>query len=826
MIRIDWRRLSGLQHAWCSDLHGDVRFAARQLTRSPGFTFAVLATLALAIGANTAAFTLFRAVLLTRLPYDAPDRLVHLWEGNPRSPQGRAAASWPDFLDWRSQSHAFAGLEGYDPSNLAAAASDGGRMLQGGRVTPGFLDLLGATPQLGRGFLPEDEVPGGAGVVIVSHGYWLSRFGGIPSVLDSSMTMNGRRYRVIGVLPGAFHFAPLGEASVWLPLDPADPSRQQRFNHGLRVVGRLRDGVTPVAAQASLNTLMARLAQAYPETNKGRTALVVPLADELTGSARPLLVGLLLAMSLVLAIAGANIAGLLLARALAREHEMLVRSALGATRGRLVRQLLVESLLLAGLGGGLGLTLAHVSVQFATAALPDGLRSQLPSLRDVPLDAAVFGYCAAVTLITGIGFGLGPILHVLRVAPRAGLSTARGGSAARSLLRIRDGLIVAEIALTMALLSGTALVGRSLTALFRLELGFSPEEVTTVRVGLSGPRYANSSGAQQRFFERLLADVRAIPGVRAAGAVSSLPLEGGRTLTFRVEGRPEPRPSAGVEVVGRGVAGDYFHALAVPLLAGRLLTAQDDSTRPLYLLIDESTARRAFPDGNAVGQRLRLEAFPDSPWEIAGVVGDVRTGPLDQPFRPTIYTSHLQSAENRMSLVVRSAVEPGEVVSRIRKAVSSLDPNAVVYGARTLGDQVSDSGAVVLRRLSLLLLGAGAGVALVLSVMGLYGVVAFTVARRSRELGIRAALGAGPGALLRLVMRQGLALNFLGTGIGVGLGLALAATVRTLLFGVSPTDPMTYVATAALLTGATLTASWLPARKATRVDPATVLRRE
>jgi putative ABC transport system permease protein len=826
LTRIDQHAALRLRRtAWWTDLRGDLRFGIRLLLRSPGFTLAALTTLALAIGGNSAAFTLFHAVLIKRLPYADPERLVHIWEDNPRSARGYSEASWPDFSDWRSGSNSFTALEGYDQTNVTVAGSAGGQMLQGGRVTTGFFDLLGISPVLGRAFRTEDEVPGGADVAVLGFGFWQQRFGGSTGVLDSSLSMDGRTYRVIGVLPEQFRFAPLGEASIWLPLDPADPSRQRRSYHGLRVVGRLRDGVSAVEARASLDVVMAHLAEAYPESNQGRSARVIPLTEELTGPSRPLLMALLAAMTLVLAIAGANIAGLMLARALARGEEMMVRSSLGASRARLLRQLFVESLLLAGIGGLLGVGLARVGLHFLPAILPEGLRAQLPLVLTSAMDGTILVYSCLITLIMGIGFGLGPVLHVLRSHEGGAIGNARRSTVSRGMLRLRDGLIVAQIALTATLLAGSALLAQSIAALLHVDLGFQTQQVTTLRVALSGPRFS-AGEAQQRFFEQLLEAVRAIPGVGSAGAVSHLPLDGGGTLTFRVDGEPEVPPSERREVVGRAVAGEYFQTLQVPVRSGRLLSQEDNGTGPHRVLIDASTAREFFETGEPVGRQIRFYAFPAMTWEIAGVVGDIRTGPLDQPFRPTIYFTHLQNPQNRMSVVVRSGLDPTALTARIREAVNALDRDAVVYAERTLQAQVADSAPVEVRRLSLALLGLCAALALVLSVIGLYGVVAFTVARRDRELGIRAALGASPRALQQLVMRHGLGLTLAGGALGLVLSLVLAGSIGALLFGVSATDPITYVGTAGFLAAVTALASWIPARRATATDPAIVLRRE
>ncbi|HEY7683601.1 MAG TPA: ABC transporter permease [Gemmatimonadales bacterium] len=802
------------------DLAGDVRFGLRLLARSPGFTALLLITLALAIGANSATFTVVRSALLRGLPYLEPDRLVHLWETHAG---GRSEASYPDFLDWRTERGVFAQLEGYNASDVTVARPDGGEIRLGGRVTPGFFELLGTQPILGRSFRPEEDVPDGAPVVILSYGYWMEVFGGDRGVLDSTLTLDGRPSRVIGILPPEFHFAPIGTADLWLTLGRSAERRGQRFNHWVNVVARLRDGVTPAGAAVSLNALMNRLAASYPGSNQGRAALVVPLRQQLLGDIRPVLVALFVAMGLVLAIACANIASLLLARSLGREQEIRLRSALGASRWRLTRQLLVECLILGVLGGALGAMVGHLGVRLVVTSLPEALLDHLPYLRRVSVDAAVLGYTMLLALATALGFGLGPIAHAIRADGRGLVVRRSGVTAPGALLRLRDGLIVGEIALTLVLLTGTALVGRSLAALLSLELGFEPDQVLTLRVALNGPRF-EANAVRQQFMDRLLDGVRALPGVSASGAVANLPLQGGNTNTFRVEGEPEAPPASRLEATTRATAGEYFRALGIRLVEGRVFDATDDSTHRLSVLISESLARHLFPAGSAIGRELRFYAFPESTWQIAGVVGDVRTGPLDAPSPPTIYFTHRQYPAYRMSVVVRSAVEPAALSREVRRLVRELDPAVPVYQVNTLKAEIGAAPAVAARRVPLLLIGAFAGAALIVAMVGLYGVVSFNVARRSREFGIRMALGAGPEQILGTVLRYGVSLALAGLGLGLLLALGLGQLLRGMLFGIGPGDPIAYLAAGSLLALVTLLASYLPARTATRVNPTDALR--
>lgn len=806
------------------DLRTDLRLGLRMLLRAPGFTLSALATLGLAIGGNTAAFSLFNEVLLRRLPYPEADRLVIAWEEI--TSRGRISeASWPDFLDWRAQSHSFSALEAFNPTNATVSLGTGARMVQGAWVTGGFFSALGQGPAIGRGFRPEDEVSGGPQVAIVSHQFWQDQLGGSPGVLDSVLTVNGQPVQVVGVLPASFRFTAVGAPVLWLPFNPSDPSRHQRINHQVRVLGRLRPGTTLAEGTRGLAAVMGRLASDYPETNQGRSARLVPLADEVTGPARPVVLALLFAMVLVLAVAVANIAALLSARAVARSEEMQVRAALGATRARLVRQLLVESLVLSALGGMLGLAIAAVLLRLLATGLPEAVRTQFAAPEIAGLTGAGLWYSLLLTLVTGVGFGLSPVLHVLRPAGKltgAGRRVIGGGAH----WTLRNGLIVGEVALTMALLTGAALVGRSLGSLLGKDPGFQPEGVATARIALAGPRYAQSNQAQQQFFERLLSEIRGLPGVQSVGAVDRLPLEGGGMVTFRVEGQAEVPPSQREPLVSRTVAGDYFQSMRIPLVAGRHFTAEDDSAHAPVVLLDQATATRLLGGANPVGARLRFYALPGSAWEVIGVVGTVQTGDLDGPERPTVYFTHLQAAANRLSVVARTAGDPAVLIRAIRAAAARLDRDAAVYAERTLEAQVGESAPVLFRRLSLLLLALCAGLALVLSVVGVYGMVALAVAERRRELGIRAALGARPGALLRLAMGRGLRLCAAGTLAGLALSVLLAQGARGLLYGVAPTDPVTYLAAGLLLSGVALIACWLPARRAALANPAEVLQRE
>lgn len=804
---------------WWHELRADLGYALRGLRRQPTFAVAALLTLALGIGATAAMLTVARATLVRLVPFADPDRLVAVWESPPRDPAARGAASYADLLDWRSDSGAFAALEGYDETNLTLTGIDEPVRLQGARVTAGFLAMLGVRPALGRGLTPGDAAAGEAPATVVSHDFWRRRLGGDPAALGRTLTLDGRGFTVVGVLPPDFRFVPAGEVEVWLPLDGAAAGARERADRRLRVVGRLRVDVSAPRASAELATLMRRLAAQYPETNAGRTARVVPLRDEIVGPVRPLLVALGGAVALLLLVACTNVASLFLARSLARGHELAMRVALGAGRGRIVRQLLAESVLVAVVGGAAGVALAWGSVAWLAATASPQAVGRMPFLRGLTVDAAVLGGAAVVALASGLAFGVAPALHAARLS-FAGLARRDAGTFGN---RAQRAFLVAQVAFTTVLLVGTGLMTRSVVALVRVDPGFATERVVTMRLALAGARY-DDPAVQRRFFETLVTRVGALPSVRDAGAVSQVPLSGGGASTLRVDGEPEPDRAARPEAMRRSVAGDYFRAMGIRMVEGRPLEARDDSTAPPALVMSEGLARRLFGRERAVGRRLRFDDAPGTAWTVVGLAADVRATSLDAPATPLVYVSHLQAPENRMTVVARAAGDPAGLLAAMRRAVGALDPSLPVYQAGTMAEQVAGTPAVYVRRYMLLLLGGFAVVATLLAAVGLYGVTAYQVARRTRELAIRAALGATRRAVIALVLRQGTALAAVGIVLGLAAAAILGRGLRSLLFGVQPADLLTYGAVTTLLAAVTLLASLIPARRAARMNPTDALR--
>jgi putative ABC transport system permease protein len=750
---------------------------------------------------------------------------VHLWETQRNDVNDRSEASYPDYLDWRAASDVFAGVEGYNETNVTVSDTERAVRERGVRVTPGFFRLLGVQPTRGRSFRDEEDEPDGLPVVVISHEYWQRQFGGAESGLGSSMLIDGRPHTIIGILPRDFRFAPGGDADLWFTLGGGAQTRSERFNHWVNVVARLRPGVGIESARSRMTTVMQGLAAQYPETNSGRGAIVVPLRDAIVGPVQPMLTVLLGAVAIVLIIACANVASLVLTRSIERMNEIAVRAALGASRPRLIRQFVTENVLIAIAGGILGAWVAWQAVRTLLSVASPEMFDQMPHLRDAGVNGAVLGYTLLIACLTGVAFGLVPALAVTH---RSSANLLKGGGrtgVSKGRHRLRDALVACEIACTLVLIVAATLMARSLDRLLRVDPGFVPDQVVTVRLALAGTRY-RAPDVQQRFFEEFQRRVRVLPGVQEVGAVTNVPLQGGGTNTFRVEGLAEPPASDRPEATMRGVAGDYFRAMGIRLVDGRVFTARDDSLAKRAIVINEALAHRLFGDSPAVGARFRFYAFPESAWTIVGVVGDVKTSSLDAPAPPTVYYTHLQVPENRMSLVVKTDRDQVALLGALGGVAREMDATLPVYAARTMRDQIGGSQAVSARRYPLMLIGAFAVAALALAVVGVYGVIAYSVAQRTRELALRVALGATDRDVIGLVVRRGALLAAAGIMVGVPAALILNRSLGGLLYGVSASDLTTYLVVTLTLTLIALVASYVPARRATRVDPATALRAE
>ncbi len=798
----------------------DVRYAIRSLLRSPGFALAAIATLALGIGANTAVYSLVRGVLFRALPFAAPERLVALNETYPARGYTAMVASPPNYLDWKSRSRSFSSMAAYTTGDLALSEGREPERLRATLVTADFFETLGVAPAAGRTFAPDEFVSGRDRVAVLSHGVWQRRFGGDPAVVGRTIRLDGDAYRVAGIMPAAFRF-PEDGPDAWVPLTFPDNVATQRGAHYLSVVGRLKSGVTLEQAKADLQAIGADLARKYRDTNEGHGATATALRGSLVKAVRPALLTLLGAVAFVTLIACANVANLLLIRAAHRSSELAIRTALGAGRGRIARQLLTETLVLAVCGALLATALAEAAVDAIVRLSP----GTIPRLSEVAVDGGVLAFTALWTIVTVVLCGVAPIIGVFARAPMAALKVAGADAAAQpGPARLRRLLVVGEIGVALLLLVGAGLLVRSLARLAAVDPGFSADRVLRFDLSLPGSRYPDDARIAA-FTDTLLARMRSLPGVQSAGATFGLPLTDFQfNSTFRVAGHdidPAYEPSAQVRVASR----DYFRTVGLPLVAGRLFTPADTRGAPAAILASRSAAARFFPAGDAIGQRLRFGARPGNvrlEGAIVGIVGDVHDQGLDHGLVPEFYASLEQAPVGAFSVVLRSAQEPGSLAAAVRREVKALDPELPVTQLEPMLEVVSRSISGPRFLMSLLL--AFAIIALLLAAVGIYGVTAYSVSQRTRELGIRMALGADARNVRALVLRDGLRLALTGLGLGLCAALALTRLLRGLLFEVPPTDLATHAGVALVLLAAALIACWIPARRASRLDPLKALR--
>jgi putative ABC transport system permease protein len=796
-----------------ADLWQDLRFGARMLVKQPGFTLIAVVTLALGIGANTAIFSIVNAVLLRPFPYQAPERLLILLER--LSVTGGFSPSYPNFVDWRAQNTAFEAISAVkqkESFNLTGAGEP--ERLQGRLVSAEFFSLLGVKPLVGRDFLAEEDRPGATPAVILSYGFWQRRFGADPSVIGKQLTLNLQSYTVIGVMPANFHFG--AEADVTAPIGlQAERFGRRGRDPGADVVARLKPNVSPQQAESEMNLIAARLEQQYPESNKNRRVRVTPLHERFVGDVRQPLLILLGAVGLVLLIACANVANLLLVRASARQKEMAVRVALGASRRTLVRQLLTESVLLVVLGAALGILLALWGTSFIASQLPDGI----PRLQEANVDARVLVFTLAVSLLTGLLFGLAPALQASRPNLTEGLKEGERGSSGRRQW-LRSGLVIGEVALTLTLLVGAGLLIQSFRRVLAVDPGFKAQNLLTMQLSVNKPDFQQVAN----FFDRLQQNIRNLPGVTAVAVSNGLPFESANYPGFIIEGRPAPDNKGGG--LRYAVSPAYFQTMGIELIKGRLFTAEDTRDSPLVTVINEVFARQHFPNEDPLGKRIRQPSADSPSLEIVGVVRHVEHYNLDgrNSVQPQFYTSFNQNPAGHAHVLVRTAVEPLSLVAAVRAQVAALNKDQAVFNVRTMEQTVAQS--VAARRFSMLLLAVFAVVALALASLGIYGLMSYAVAQRTREIGVRMALGAQSGDVLKLVVRQGMKLTFIGVALGLVASLALTRTMKNLLFNVSATDPATFAAIALLLIAVALLACFVPARRATKVDPLVALRSE
>jgi predicted permease len=803
----------------------DLHYGWRALRKQPGFTLITVLTLALGIGANTAIFSVVNGVLLKPLPYREPERLVYWWGVQPQLKQAPFAPA--DFLDYQAQNQSFEQIGAYRNMSFTLTGAAQPEQVDGRIVSANYFALLGLAPERGRAFAPEDGRAGAARVVLLEHGFWQRRFGGETKIIGQTLTLSGESATVIGVMPQGFKEA---DVDLWvnpyqivpdLSTGARDDILSVRSNVYLEVIGRLKPGVTLAQAQADISAIAARLGQQYPRTNAIRGVRLVSLHESIVGDVQPLLLALLGAVALVLLIACANVANLALARASTRGRELAVRAALGAGRGRIIRLLLTESVLLAVVGGLFGLGLAVLGVDWLIAFSP----TDLPRLSEIGLDRRVLGFTFLVSLLTGVVCGLLPALAASAVNLNEALKEGGRSAGNTSRQRARSVLVIAEVALALVVLLGTGLLVKSFARLQAVEPGFDPTNLTTLLVWLKETKYVESAAARIAFVNELGARLERLPGIEAVALANDLPMRGVDATSYPIiEGRPLSEPHERIGVGRHTVKAGYFQALGIPLRTGRALTEQDNEQAPLVMVVNETAARLLWPGENPVGKRLKF-GKPEYPWtEVVGVVGDVKHAGLHEPAGPQVYGPYSQAAWPTLRIAVRSKLDAAAVGAAVRREVQGLDPNQPVSYVKTMTEVMAE--AVAPRRSALALFSLFAVVALLLACIGLYAVMSHDVTRRTSEIGIRMALGAQKGAVLRLIVGQGMKLAGIGVVIGLGGALALTRWMKTLLFGVSTTDPTTFIVIALLLIAVALLACWLPARRATQVDPLVALRSE
>lgn len=795
----------------------DLRFAFRQLVKNPGFAAVAILTLALGIGSCTAIFSVVDGVLLRPLDYPQPDRILVIKETNlPQFPE--FAVSPPNYLDWVKQTKSYSYLAAYGGMQVNFTGNGEPQRLVGVKATAHYFDVYGVKPVLGRFFAPEEDAVGKNHVVVLSHPFWQRVFGGARDVVGRVIQLNGESYNVIGVAPPDFGQA--SKVDTWVPMGfkPDETANDARGAHYLGAIGRLRPGVSVAQARAELELLAAQLARQYPDSDKGWGVTMTPMRDYAVRDVRTVLYTLLGAVGCVLLIACANIANLLLARATARHREISIRTALGASRFRLVRQLLTESVLLALAGGVAGLLLARWGLDLLLALAP----TTLPRTSDIRLDGVVLFFALALSVLTGVIFGIAPALLAAHTDVSEGLKQgARGSTDARG--RLRGTLVVIEVAFALVLLGGAGLLARSFMQLTHVDPGFVPEHATVLRLALPEKKYEKPE-QQNAFSDALLARLRVLPGVQAVGLTHALPLIGDWVLGFKIEGRPEVAPSDMPSTNYYAVSPDYFRAMGIRLIRGRLFTPQDDARAPRVALINETLARQFFPNEDPIGKRILVTQGPDAWRQIVGIVGDTKQYGVDKATTSQTYEPFAQNPFDSLNIVLRTTGSSTALAGMLRPAVYAVDKDQPVGVIRPLEDILGDT--IAKQRFAMLLLVVFSLVALVIAAVGIYGVMAYSVVQRTGEFGIRMALGAQRSDVLRLV------LSHAGKLVGVGLLLGLGATIATsrvmgsMLFQTNSRDPLTFALTTLLLAAVALAACLLPARRATRVNPIEALRNE
>jgi putative ABC transport system permease protein len=818
--------------AWADPLRQDLRYAARALRKSPGFTLGAVLALTLGIGANTTIFSVINATLLRPLPFPDPSRLATVWTGSVEDPRSRNIVSLPNYRDWKAQNHAFEDIALFDSAGRGYGLTSHGEPEQvpGLRVTASFFNVLGIPPMLGRTFLPEEEEPGRDRVVVLSHGLWVRRYAADSALIGKTIQIDGGAYTVVGVMPPGFAFQFWGpRRQLWVPAGWTKGDLD-RSSQSFVSIARLKAGVTMANARAEMDVVGRASAVAHPEENVGRTVRVVPMSEFGIEDMRAPLYGMLGLVGFVLLIACVNVANLTLARASSRTREMSIRRALGAGRGRLVRQLLTESLLLAGVGGACGLALAFWGTKLSFAVLPTEFRSvPLRPVDGFGIDASVLAFTCSVSIVSGVLFGLAPALAAFRSDVNQPLKEdARGSTGGRS--RLRYGLVASEMALTLVVLAAAGATIVSVARLLRVDPGLDPRNVLDMQMALPQENLYYGPPAHPGFCADLDRRVGSVPGVVSVSAVAHLPLGGGGAgRAVAIEGRPAPEPGRRIGAGYSVACPNFLRTLGIRLVAGREFTLQDTASAPGVALVNENMARRFWPSENVkdvVGKRFRIDrAGNDGTWlTVVGVFGDIRQGGLDREPFPSWLRPYSQAAWPSMDIVTKTTSAPSAFVAPVKDALADVEPSQPVSSVRTMQDVIGAS--VAPKRFPMLLLSSFAILALALAAVGIAGVVGYSVAQRTNEIGVRMALGARASDVLRLVLGQSLSWTLIGVAVGGLASLGLLRFLRSVLFGVTPADPMVLGVVSLLLVVVACGASYLPARRAARIDPVSALRHD
>ncbi|HEY7406106.1 MAG TPA: ABC transporter permease [Candidatus Angelobacter sp.] len=803
----------------------DLRYELRTLLKSPRFTTIALLTLVLGIAANVAIFTFIDAALIQPLPYRDASRLVEIYDTRQAEVFTQFEASYPDFLDWREQQQVFEGLAGYSANQVLLRGTGSPELLASAVVSDNFFQVLGVQPVTGRDFRAGEDQATAPRNVMLSYSWWQRHFGG-KDVIGQVLNIDDEPNTIVGVLPADFHFAPVGDPDVWATLHATGGMQQRRNLHWLDVIGRLKPGVSRASAAAAMTLIAERLEKQYPQSNDKLRNALVPLNDVIVGQIRPILLVLLGAVSLLLVIACANVANLLLARSMARRNEMAVRTALGASRARLIGLMLTEGLVLSVTGAIVGLVVAHWTVKGFVTMIPATFLNFMPYLKHMGVNSSVILFTFLLALVTGVVFALAPALHASGASVQSALKEGSRSSQPGSWRNFASALVVGEVALAMVLLAGSGLMVKSLYRLLNVNPGFDQQNLLGMGVLLSQSRFPQPE-PQMQAHQDLLERIRALPGVKSVGSSSILPVSnGGNTSNLRVVGVPSDTPQ-GKEANSRSVSRTYFSTLGAELLQGSWFTEADNSTGPKRVIINKTLADQFMPGLDPLKQQIWFTySDKEKPRQVVGVVRDIKEGPLDTPARPAIYTPMEAQGRTFFNLIIRSEQRPEALIGDVQNAIRQFDPGSMTFQVQTMEDRIRRSPAAFLHRYPAVLVGVFASLALLLGTIGLYGLVAYSVSQRTQEIGIRMALGAQRSNVLQMVLAQGVRLIVPGVAIGIVAAVLVAYLMRSMLFGVQSWDPAIFVLVTALLAIVTLAASYIPARAATKVDPMVALRYE